>query len=132
MQCGSSKQPVKAQAIGDMRHLIQIFQRSITQTNNQSPDFTETFTLAYTVWAKLVTVKPKKEFAGTNINREVTHEFYIRYIAALDADIESNFYILYKNEYYDIFDIEDLDERHRFMKLPCSIRGDSTLPVNYT
>ena len=130
--CGSTKQIVKAHAIGDMRNLIEIYARSITTANNNSPDFDEVFTLAYTAWAKLVTVKPKKEFDGTNLDNQITHEFYIRYIQALDEDIVSNFYIKFDGDYYDVFDIEDLDERHRFMKIPCVIRGDATLPVNRT
>jgi len=132
MKCGSTKQTVKAQAIGDMRNYIELYERDINQPADNTVDFDETFTLIEAVWAKLVTVKGKVMFDGSNIAQEVTHEFYIRYLASLDRDAYSNVYIKFDSEYFRILKVDHLDERKRFMRIDTTIRGQTDEQVNYT
>jgi len=132
MKCGSTKQPVKAQAIGDMRNLIELYERNINRLNDDGVDYDEDFTLIDAVWAKLVTVKPKTMFDGSNIDADKTHEFYIRYLSSLNRDAYNDVYILFDDQYFRILKVDSLDERKRFMRIDAAIRGDSTEQVNFT
>lgn len=132
MKCGSSKQNVKTIAVGDMRNPIKIWARTLTASNQDVPDFLIGFTIAYNVYSKLITDRGKELFAGSNLGRSDTHTFVIRWISQLDQDINSDYYIEFDDQYYRILTVEDLDERRRFMKLICTIRGVTDLPVNYT
>jgi len=49
----------------------------------------------------------------------VTHKFYIRF-----GELTQEKFVLYKNNRYDILDVEDLDERSEFLCLRCCKLGD--------
>jgi SPP1 family predicted phage head-tail adaptor len=132
MKCGSVKQDMRLQAVGDMRHLIYLRNRSIEMGADNGVNFDEIFTANTAIWAKVKSVRGKMIFSGTNVQHEITHEMYIWYVAALERDITSDIYVEYDGEYYDILDVEDLDERHIFMKLSCALRGETDLAVNKT
>jgi SPP1 family predicted phage head-tail adaptor len=132
MNCGSTKQKIKAHAIGDMRNLIELYERNINRANDDGVDFGENFTLIDAVWAKLITVRGKTMFDSTNTETEITHEFYIRYIDLLDRDAFNDVYLLFEGEYYRILRVDHLDERKRFMRIDSVIRGDAEDEVNLT
>lgn len=112
---------------GDLRHFILLQARDL-QASNSSVDFIENFTDNGNVWAAIQTARAGVTvFDASNIEIAVTHIFYIRYIAGFTQQV----WIEFEGQKYDIFTVEDLDERHEFQALMCSVRGDSTKPVNF-
>jgi hypothetical protein len=72
------------------------------------------------------TPKGLQIFDGTNTIRDITHNFYIRFIPGVTFEK----WILYKNNYYDIISVEDLEIEDKFYLLMCNLRGNQSLPVN--
>lgn len=114
--------------IGDLRDKIVIQTRSITPPSANGSDMTETFATSNTVWAAIETRNGVEIFDGTNVLQGVaTHYIYIRYIAGLTEES----WILYKSKYYDIIDVQNLEERDEFMLLRCCERGSSSNVASY-
>ena len=124
--CSSIKRKKRKVCIGDLDTEITIQSRDITSPYSNNVDFTETFTGKATVWALINTVSGKTMFDGSGIERDVTHEIYIRYISG----VTSEDWILHNGQRLDILPVEDLDERNEFMKLKCSNRGTTANAVN--
>lgn len=127
MACGSGRQKVRRPCIGDMKETIVLQTRAITPINSESVDFSEDFATSFTVQASTRTVRGKEIFDGTNIVGSITHEFTIRY----NALITQEYWVLFNSERFNILDVEDLDERHRFMVLRCTDRGTNANQSNF-
>jgi len=89
-------------------------------------DYSLTFDGAITTFANIETVSGETIFDSSNIERDVTHKFYIRFRDSITQEKWINF----KNELYDILTVENLDERNEFLLLRASKRGPDTKPVN--
>ena len=126
-KCISIKKPSREVCIGDMRDKVVLQVRTITPPSAGGTDFTEVFTADKTVWAMVKTKEGKEIFDGTNLKGVVTHYVYIRYIA--NTTFES--WVKFNSKYYDIIDVQDLDERHEFLLLRCSERGTTSNLANF-
>ncbi|MDH3325169.1 MAG: phage head closure protein [Gammaproteobacteria bacterium] len=114
-------------SIGDLNRRITLQGRSIKGLSD-TVDFSETFTdKPVDVDAKVETVNGKTMFDGTNIERVITHNFYIRY----DETVTSETWIKYKSKNFNIVATENFDERDEYLKLPAYERGPSNNPVNF-
>jgi len=80
------------------------------------------------VWAMVETVDGKTMFDGSNIERVITNNFYIRY----DQTVNSETWIQFKNKNYNIVVSQDFEERNEILKLPAYERGLSNNPVNFS
>ena len=114
--------------IGDMRERIQINIRTLKAPVDGSVDFSETFQEVETVWAMVETKTGVEIFDGTNLLGVATHFFYIRFL----ADIDFTNWIKFKNQFFDILDVQNLEERDEFYLLRCSLRGDEAKPINFS
>ena len=112
---------------GDLRNIITLQNRSITAPNS-GVDFGESFSGDIDVWAACETKNGVSIFDETNVEKVVTHVFGIRY----DSGITAETWILFEGRRLDIFNVEDLDERHEWMILTCGERGDESKSVNVT
>lgn len=126
-KCVSIKKPLRSVCIGDMRDKVTLQTRTITPPTNGSVDFTEVFNADNIVWAMVETREGKEIFDGTNLKGVATHYIYIRYIP--NTTFEK--WVKFNCKYYDIIDIQDLDERHEFYLLRCSERGTTSNLSNY-
>lgn len=124
--CSSIKRKQRKVCIGDLDTEITIQSRSIASPDSNGVDFDETFTGKATVWALVNTVSGKTMFDGSGVERDVTHEIYIRYVSG----VTSEDWILLNGKRLDILPVEDLDERNEFMKLNCSFKGTSANKIN--
>jgi len=124
--CQKIRSRIRKPCLGDLNTEIVLQSRSITPSINASVDFTEAFNGLATVWASIKTVRGKTEFDGADVEREVTHEFVIRFLSGIDSET----WVLLEGSRYDIIKAEDLEERHEFILLMCSKLGPDTLPVN--
>ncbi len=116
--------------VGDMRDKVVIQVRTITPPSAGGSDFTEVFSSDKTVWAMIETRKDGKEiFDGTGLKGVATHYIYIRYIYNLETTFES--WVKFKSKYYNIIDVQNLDERDEFLLLRCSERGTTSNQANF-
>lgn len=79
------------------------------------------------VWSALKTSKGREMFFTTNMDKAVSHVFYIRYIDCLNSEK----WICYSGEFYDIVDVENLDERNEWLAIYCNVRGSGSNEANY-
>ncbi len=112
----------RVSCIGDMRERVKIHDRVIKTPVFGTADFTEELSGVKEVWANVKTVTGKT-FFSVNIDVALTHEIIIRY----DKNITSENWVEYRNNNLKIVAVEDLDERHEFLKLKCTDRGDKNL-----
>jgi len=118
--CAPIKKNNRSVCVGAMNKKIEIEARAITPpTFSINTDYNEDFTLVKTVWANIVTVSGMTTFDGTNVERVVTHFFYFRYI----PNITFENWIKFRDEYYDIIRVEDLDNDNKFYLAKASKRG---------
>lgn len=113
----------RVSCIGDMRERVKLHIRAIQPPVFGSTDFTEKFSGVKIVWANVITVSGKTFFAETNVDVGLTHEIIIRF----DEDVNAETWIEFNDRNLKILNIEDLDERHEFLKLRCTDRGNKDL-----
>lgn len=126
-QCEKIRRQSKRICIGALNKRITINSRAIGAPVGTEVDFTETFTKRFDTWAMIETIDGKTIFDDTNIERVITHDFFIRYV----PNITFQDWILYNGKYYDIVRVENFQEDNRFYRIRSAIRGDKDLPVNF-
>jgi SPP1 family predicted phage head-tail adaptor len=109
-----------------MNQLIKIHVRTITPPSDDGVDFGEVLSGTQEVWAAIHTTNGSEVFDGTNLLGIATHIFYIRSLTNQTAED----WVEYNGEYYDILNVEDLNEEGRFQALKCNLRGSTSQPVN--
>ncbi len=126
-QCVNIQRKKRDVCIGDMDNLIDIDTRNIDSAIDDDLEFDDSFTATHVNVAALIeTVKGITVFDSANIERVVTHWFYIRFIPGVDI----NQWILFDSRLFDTLNTENLDERKDFLLLQCSERGDEALAAN--
>lgn len=124
-KCVKIKRKRRQLCIGDLDTEIVLQDRKIIAPTT-TVDFSENFTEAAIVWAKMDTGRGKTAFDDSEIETDITHEFSIRYLDGITAET----WILFENRRFDIIDVEDMEERHEWLVLRCSERGPDSLAVN--
>jgi SPP1 family predicted phage head-tail adaptor len=124
--CKRIKRKNRKVCIGDLSEEITIKGRTIQASLPGAQKFTEAFAEGTTVWAAVETNRGDQFFDGTSLRTAATHIFYIRYLAGVTQES----YIEFNEILYDILDVEDLDERGQFMKIPARKRGHKDVKVN--
>jgi len=124
-KCVKLRRKKRQPCLGDLDTEITLQDRTITPPTI-TVDFSETFTENAIVWAKMDTVRGKTAFDESEIERDITHEFTIRFLTGVDAET----WILFESQRLDIVDVEDLEERHEWLVLRCAKRGPTTQAVN--
>ena len=109
--------------LGDMRDLIKIHDREIGTPNFGDANFSENFSSTKKVWASVKTVSGQTFFTAANVDVGLSHEIIVRY----DAAITSESWIELNGNNLKIISVEDLDNRHDFLRLRCTDRGDKDL-----
>ena len=107
--------------IGQMRDHITISGRKILEPEFGDVDFLEQFKDGVVRWATVNTIKGKTVFAGIGVDVALSHEIYIRYDQCVTSE---SWIVLPDDTRLDVVMVEDLDERHEFMRLLCQDRGD--------
>lgn len=124
-QCERISFKKKTVCLGGMNHKIKLQTRSIKPVTD-GVDFVEEFTQDISVWAMIKTMPKESIFDGSNIERSVSHFFYIRFI----KNVTFEKWIEFKNNKYDIVAVENLNEEDNFLLLKASLRGNKDLNAN--
>lgn len=114
---------------GSLNKKISILTRDIVPPAGDDVDFDEQFVVAKNVWAMIETVAGKVFFDGSNTDKSITHNFYIRYIPTIEITAEH--WVLYNDNHFRIVNVENLDEANRFLLLRTTERGTQTKKVNF-
>ncbi|MCK5017303.1 MAG: phage head closure protein [Candidatus Peribacteraceae bacterium] len=126
--CKKKVRESKRVCIGSLNRKITIQMRDIKPPKGGSVDFTENFTVEREVWAMVESVNNTTFFDETNTEQIVSHNFYIRYIDGVEITAEN--WIKWRDRYYDIIGVQNLNEENRFYLLRANVRGTITKPVN--
>jgi len=89
-------------------------------------DLDENFSNETIIKAIVKTKRGKAIFDGSNVEKEITHEIRIAYIATVTAET----WIKFKDRNLDIIDIVNCAEKDAILILRCNERGHNSLPVN--
>lgn len=120
--------------ISDLDSEILLVDRSIQPPLAGSADFTERFLEDIgelePVWALIETVSGKTFFDGVGTETPITHNIYIEYDELITAefwiilDVDLRPTLLSGDKILDILSTQDLEERHEWLKLECTVRGN--------
>ena len=109
--------------VGDLIHPIKLLPRDIAEPGFGETDFSEDFSGCKDTFAKVITTAGATVFNGVNTDVTVTHEVYIRF----DSDVTTETWVeLEDGTRLKIVFVDDLDERHEWMKLICTERGPAS------
>lgn len=127
--CVTKRRKDTGVCIGHMNKRITIYIRELTAPQGNGVDYRETFASPKIVWAMLDTPKNKTMFDATGIVKDITHDFYIRYIPNIyiDRAIEFQSDFALNPNYYSIINIRNFGENSDFLMISTTIRGDNTL-----
>ena len=112
--------------LGDMIHRITIYDREIKTPVQGNIDYTLDFSKMITVWASIESVVGIVVFDSVNMDRTISHKMLIRYLPFITQE----HWIEFKGKYYDIVNVEDLNEEKRFQVLRCNLRGKAVDVAN--
>lgn len=68
-----------------------------------------------TVWASVWPIRGAEMYEAQKIQSRVSHKCYVRYMDGID----SNCYIVYKGQQYDISSVIDVDLEHKMLEIYC-------------
>ena len=128
MSCSTQKYRKKNRTlcVGDLVDRIVLQNRTLVAPPFGSADATEKFDGCWKAWSAVNTVRGKTFFAGVNVEVPVTHEVGLRF----DARVSAETWILFQGRRLDVLEVEDLEERHEWMVLTCTERGDAALEAS--
>ena len=112
--------------LGDMKHRIQIYDRTIKEPTDATGNYSLDFKKKITVWASIKSVVGIVVFDSVNMDKTVSHLMTIRYLPFITQE----HWIWYDSKYYDIIKIENLNEQNRFQRLHCNLRGLTSKVAN--
>jgi len=110
--------------VSDLKHIIFVYDKDIEPSADYN--YEEVLSNVRRKYARIDTIGGIQVFDGVNLVGIATHMITIRY----DKDMTSQNWIKHADKYFDILDIEDFNEEHRFMRLSCNIRGTTEKMVN--
>jgi len=125
--CKKIKSIKRQICIGDLKDRIELSIRSQVSKNDGKIKSIMDFTSLATVWAKVTTTRGSQLFDGVEISDPFTHQIEIRF----RDDIDAEKWIDFKDNRYDIVDVQDYDERNEFLLLLCKKKGDQTKEANF-
>jgi len=121
--CQRIKVKKKLVCAGDLSHRITIQTRDI-KAPSDGVDFNYDERAFIQTWAMIETVNGLEDFDNINVAQNITHRFYIRFLAGLTEQE----WIIFKDRRYDILDIVNINEEDEFMKLECTNKGSEDQP----
>ena len=112
--------------LGDLKHRITIYDRTITAPIDDGGNYGLDFTKRIIVWASIDTMKGDVIFDSVNMDRTISHTMMIRFLPFITQE----HWIAYDSDYYDIVRIENIKMHDRYQYLYCNLRGNTAKAVN--
>lgn len=127
-KCQKIRRKKRSLCVGDLRDEIVIHDRDITAPLFDTAEQTQTYSNSLTVFASVNTVRGKEIFNGTQLVGVKTHNILIRFLDAREITQEN--VVELKGNYYDVLEVQNLEERDEWLELSCGILGDKTQENN--
>jgi len=119
---------------GDLTFKLDVQLRTLTPAAGAGTDATVELQTAKSVWGMMLTNGGQQFFAETNIKRDATHIFYIRFIknAVFERSgrMSAQEWVKFKAREFKVLLVENLEERDEFLALWCNERGVGTVGAN--
>jgi hypothetical protein len=113
--------------ISDLNKKCTIETRTIVPPQMGQLSSTMSFTVFFTGFFKILTLRGSRRFSGVNINTKATHLFITRWKTSLDDMDGAGEHFVRRNEnLYRVEEITNLNEHNRWLILQCSERGIDT------
>lgn len=127
-KCQKMQRKKRSACVGDLRDEVILWDRDIKAPAFGSAQQTQTYSNNLTVWASISTVRGKEIFNGTQLVGVKTHNIIIRFDSGRDITEEN--VVEFKGNYYDVLEVQNLEERDEWLELGCGILGDKTQENN--
>ena len=102
-------------SIGRMRFEVEL--QKPTNTRDAGGGITESYTTLSNLYADIKQTRGSESLRQGQVKEQTTHVFTIRY----RRDIGTNYRILYDSDFYNIRNINNLDNRNRYLELECEL-----------
>lgn len=115
------KRPYRKTPIGDLRDLVQI--HTVTTRPRRGAGAEKVFTPLAKRPMKVETLgQTRHGFNDVNIDEVPTHKITARY----RADLTAEKFLEFRGSYFEILDIEDLEERRQELVMKCRVTGSTS------
>lgn len=113
--------------IADFRRKATIELRAIQAPNFGNTSPSESFSVIFTAYFFVQTLKGTKRFAGVNIEKETTHLYLARWRAAINKlDGAGQHFLRSRGILYRIVEITNINESDDYILFQCTERGLDT------
>ena len=127
-KCQKIQRKKRSACVGDLRDEVILWDRDIKAPVFGSAEQTQTYSNNQTVWASVNTVRGKEIFNGTQLVGVKTHNILIRFDDSREITEEN--VVEFKGNYYDVLEVQNLEERDEWLELSCGVLGDKTQENN--
>lgn len=114
------QRPHRKVAVGDLSDLVKVQARTIEDPTFSDTDFEEGFSSPADTWARVRTVSGRVILNEVGVDVAITHEVVIRFVEGVTTE---SWVLLENGSRLRVADVEDLDERHEYLRLQCVDRG---------
>lgn len=129
MACSKIKVAKRSVCSSSFKDRIKLLTRTLQgQSFGSGPAAQESFVLLGEVWAAIETTAGNRFFDGVSLQTAYTHKVYVRYRSDVTQE---NFVEDADGNYYDIIEVENLDNRKEVLLLRCKLRGPKTNEANH-
>jgi len=107
---------------------IKIYTSSVVQSNDIRGGSTIEYTAVYSGYAHIKTKATRNFDNGVNISDTPTTIFTIRWLSSFDVTL--SYWVLFKERYFKIRNIENKNEEDKYIKFTSIERGSKDIKVN--
>lgn len=113
--------------VGDLKRKCTIETRSISGQNFGVTKPSMNFTVLFTGYFLIQTVKGTKRFSGVNIEKEATHIFVCRWRSSINnLDGAGGNFIRQSDKLYRVLEVTNINEESKYLLFQCAERGIDT------
>jgi len=102
--------------IGDLRDRVVLHDRRLVEPIFGTSALSEKFTSRAVVWGAVSTVTGRTIFDGVSTDRVISHEVLLRFDPCVTSE---TWLVIDSGHRLDVVKVEDLDERHEWLRLQC-------------
>ena len=106
----------RSSCVGDLRDRVVLHDRRLVEPVFGSSALSEKFTASQVAWAAVSTTTGKTLFDGVSTDRVITHEVLLRFDPCVTSE---TWLVIDSGHRLDVVKVEDLDERHEWLRLLC-------------
>tara|TARA_Y100001972_G_C7582027_1_gene291914 strand:+ start:100 stop:426 length:327 start_codon:yes stop_codon:yes gene_type:complete len=102
------------QSIGKMRHRLEL--QKATNTTDAGGGMTQSYNTINIIYGAITPKSGNEKYRQGMVQESTTHEIMIRFV----KNISTKYRIKFENRVFNIKNIQNVEERDRFLKLKCT------------